>query len=433
MAATRILGQVGGAVSARGASILSSFLLTVVVARSLSLEESGSFFLVMTAVNGFATFGRFGTDNYMLKIVGRPGGDVRASATRLLRIASYVSGVSVLVAGAVSLVVRGPVVSASLASVLIAATAVFPQSLSVVAGALLRARGHMISGTLAELGSVPALTILGVSLTAVGGVASLDTALVCLSVATWLTAGWSLAVARVVLARLDSSEGARGALSEAGQFRSLGAMMGTSLIFYVVTWMPVFALSSVGALEEVSLYTAAARLIGFISLIPAVQVTYLGPLFARLYERREIAGLNRSAGQSAFLALALAAVPSLTLIFAPQLVLHVAYGPKFDAAAPTVSLLAVAALLVVALGQVSQLMLLCDLEKFALGTSMFILFAWFAVGAWSASSHGVFGVAVVSASLSLLYAASAAIGLYLSRGVRSIAWWPRTAGSVVPS
>ena len=412
-----------GAIGARGISILASFMLTFVVARFLAVEQAGTFFLVFTSLAIAATFGRFGTDNLALKLVGGASSDVRRDARWLLLVATAASVLAVAV-GALALNVFGVAfLGAGTATIVVAASAVIPQSLAVLAGALLRARGHLVVGTFAELGSLPTLATIGIVASTAVGEVTLAVALYCLAAASWVTAIWAVGAALMSLRRVSHAREPRHSFSQfiVLYLKQLAPMMGTSLIFYVVTWVPIFVLTAVGDLEAVSFYTVAARLAGFVGLIPAIQVSYLAPTFARLYQSGDGESLNRLAGRSATTALAVAALPAAILIAVPGLVLRLLYGEPYEAAAPALLWLTVGVVVTVLAGQVNQLMLLCDLEKFALLLNIALLVFWAAAGFIAASAWGLIGVVGVSVIVTVAYQVSAVLRLKAKAGIRSYA------------
>ena len=417
-----------GAIGARGISILASFLLTFVVARLLDVEEAGTFFLIFTSLAIAATFGRFGTDNLALKLVGGASTDVQRDMRRLVAIAVAASVFAVVVGVSVVVVLGLRLPGIDNATIVVVATAVIPQALSVLAGALLRARGRLVVGTFAELGSLPALATVGMLAYAVGGEVTLGGSLYCLTAASWLTALWSAAAAAAAM-RSATYPSAGDRLGFGGFLRGyvgqLFPMMGTSLIFYVVTWVPIYLLTAVGDLEAVSFYTVAARLAGFVGLIPAIQVSYLAPTFARLYQSGEIASLNALAARSAGLALAVAALPAAALIAAPGFILHLLYGDPYQGASTALVLLTVGVIITVVAGQVNQLMLLCDLEQFALWLNVGLLVIWFVAGYYAADSWGLLGVVGVSVLVTVVYQGSALLRLRQKAAIRSYVRVPR--------
>jgi len=408
---------------ARGASILASLVLTIVIARTLPVEAAGSFFVVYTAGIVAATFGRFGVDNYAIKRLGSAG-DHRAELRYGWQLVALASAVGAVAFGLVLTVLN--VHELGKPGVVWAALTVPPQAFVVVAGAVLRGRGRLVWGILAELGSVPALA----SIAILGGAAtsrlSLDGAVGALAVAAILSAAWSVPLAVAATRARDSAtppapsrSGLLVFVRERGA--ALSSMMGASLLFYLVAWAPVFALTIVGRFAEVALLTVAARLANFVTLVPSIQVSYLAPQFSQHYHSGHVADLNRLARASSRRAILVVAVPAVVLVVGASQLLRLLYGAEFEAAAPLLSVLVVGALVVVGLGQVNQLMLICDLERWALLLTVAFVAVWATAGLWLAQVHGAGAVVILAALGSVVYSVAGSVLLLRKRDVRSFA------------
>ncbi|MDQ0374227.1 lipopolysaccharide biosynthesis protein [Cellulomonas humilata] len=405
------------ALLARAASIVASFALTIAVARNLTVPAAGSFFVVYTVGAVAATLGRFGVDNLAIKLLGGTGpvrGELR-QGWKVVTIAGLAAGLLLGVA-LEFLDVDGLDGTA----VVWAAVAVPPQALAVVAGSILRGQGRMVSGVLAELGSVPILsTVLVVAATAGPGL-TLTRAIVAFAVAALITATWSVALAvRSTRERPNgpAGDGLREFVRRRGA--TLSSMMGTSLVFYAVAWAPVLVLTVAGRPDSVAWVSVATRLANFVTLVPAIQVSYLTPRFSELYHSGRLDDLNHLTRRSTAQALALVVLPSLVLIVAAAPLISLLYGPGFEPAADMLRILAVGALVVVALGQVNPLMLLCDLEHRALVLSMAIASVWLTLGLWLALHSGALATVALAAVLGAVYSLAAAVILQRRRRVRS--------------
>jgi O-antigen/teichoic acid export membrane protein len=421
--------QARQAVVARGLSILASFLLTIAVARMLGATAAGTFFIVFTSLAVFATLARFGTDNLALKLAGGASNEPRQDSVRLLQICGGAGVLSVLLAIAAFVSARDLLPGIDLATGLIVATAIVPQALSVLSGAIMRGGGRLATGTLAELGSIPALTLILVIGAAALARPTLTSSALGLSAASWLTAAWAVPSAvRTLRATTSSAGGAqfRGSIKEflrdhAGR---MAPMMGTSLMFYVLTWAPLFTLAVTRGPSEVAFFTVAARLAALVTLVPSVQVSYLAPAFARLYHHAQLPALNALCNRSAWQAAIAAALPTFVFVAAPRPVLNLLYGAGFSNATIPLILLTAGALLGVLVGQVNQLMLLCELEGFALLLNATWLVAWVTLGLWLSSLGGVVAASAFALGSSALYALVAAVSLARNRGIYSFVRTP---------
>ncbi|TFD63136.1 hypothetical protein E3T39_00025 [Cryobacterium suzukii] len=311
-----------------------------------------------------------------------------------------------------------------ISAALLAVSAIIPQAYSVLSGAILRGNGRLASGTFAELGSMPALAVAILLTKAMLSELSLTDAIIALSVSSWLTAAWAIPAA-IRSVRIVSTEATAGASSQSiHDFlkRYLGrmiAMMGTSLLFYFLTWAPLFVLFLTSSPDDVAFFTVAARLAAFIGLVSTIQVSYLAPAFARLYHRSELQVLNDLCNRSAWQAGIAAVVPTVVFVVASQPLLELLYGAGFSNAAVPLVLLTIAAFLNVVIGQVNQLMLLCELERTALILNLVWLAAWLAAGLWLSSLGGVVAASGFALVSGVLYSVLAARQLAKSRGVYS--------------
>ena len=406
----RVRIRLGGALIGRGVAVAGSFLLTLVVARMFGSESAGAFFAVTTLLTLFATFGRFGVDNLSLKMLG--GGDNLGG--RLLALLRFSAVISLSLAALLVLFLwlsGFGYAGASWGVLALTVTSVVPLALSVIAGTWLRGLGSIGFGVVAESGSVP---LLALTLMLVFNGGGLESALLLYALAAWLTALWSIpfAVAKLGgLRRLMPLPGIGKLMPQ------LGYMMAMSLLVFGIVWAPVFALTFFGSLATVSLYTIAFRLAGFLQLVPVMQVSYLAPSFARLYQATDLAGLSALGRSSSRNGTLLVLFPALVLLLLAEPLLQLLYGAEYVPAAAALRVLTVMFVLKGALGQVSQLMLLCDLERAATVLSGSVMVLWFACGPLAATL-GAAPIALVSAILSL---GNAGVGAYLlhQRGIRS--------------
>lgn len=411
------------AVAARGASILGSFILTILVARQLGVDGAGSFFVAYTSIAILATFGRFGTDNLALKICGGASATIRRDLGYSALIALAASALGIVAVFVVLLTTGYRLPGFDNGWLFLVLLTALPQALMVIAGAVLRGRGRLVLGILAELGSIHFFSILLLVVFELTGGLTVTTALIALAGGSWLTALWSVPAA---IASLDAHTAADGEHWWPGfgrflrqRLRQLSSMMGTSLLFQVLTWAPLYALTITSTLANVSYFTAAARLTNIVSLVPSLQVVYLAPAFARLYHAGQVDELNAMAARAVRQVAVLLLLPVAVLALAGLPVVTLLYGAEFAPAAGPLAVLAVGALLVAIAGQVNQLMLLCDLETHALTLNVALVLAWVTGGIWVAGAFGALGVATFSVAVSIVYVIVAAALLRSRRGIRS--------------
>lgn len=407
---------------ARIISLLATFLLTIVVARILVPSASGTFFLVFTTLAVLATFARFGTDNLALKLTTASRANIVREVHRLYGICVTFGVIAFLGSGIAVVVLHESFPGLATGVALAAAGAVIPQALAVLSGAVLRGTGRLSIGTFAELGSLPLLTIVILLGTALTGAPSLSSSVVALTVASWITAAWSVPAA---LRSVRSGVTLRPVKSEPfgaflrGAIGPLLSMMATSLLFYVLTWAPQYVLAVTSGPRDVALFTVAARLASFVALVPTIQIAYLAPAFARLFHRGDIADLNALCNRSVWQAALAALVPTLALTAGAGLVLSILYGTAYASATEPLILLVSSSFLVVLFGQVNQLMLLCGLETRAMVLNVSVLIGWATIGLLAGAVGGVDGICAFALVSSVAYAALSSNLLRKRLGIRS--------------
>ena len=412
---------VGRTVTARAASIGAGLAMSVLVARQLGPSRAGVFFVLLATLTGAATLGRLGTDNLALKLVATNARDSHSALRQLFLICAVGSA---LTAGGVYFVaielLSGKIATDQLEVVAwVAAVSIIPAAIAVTASAILRALGLVAIGTIAELGSTPALTtfgILGLSLTMP---VELPNIIYVFAIANTLTACWALPLALRNLPTASPSS----PNTTVGEFSrthgsGLLSMMGTSLMFYLLTWAPVLTLGLVSSMTQAAYFNVAARVTAFISLVPSIQTAYLTPRFAAYHYKGDTGSLNQLVGSSTRRALCLGGIGAALIIAFPSQVLLL-FGSDYAPAHSTLQVLAVAAALAVALGPVNGLMLTCGLERFASKLSAIVLVSTVGLMLMVARNQGASGVALVSGVATILYALTASATLQRRLGIVS--------------
>ncbi|WP_166788200.1 lipopolysaccharide biosynthesis protein [Cryobacterium glaciale] len=420
------------AVISRAGAIFASLVLSVLVARVLGPEESGKFFLLMAVLGALNTVARYGTDNAALKILG--GASSRVGRD-LFHLAALVVLCSLAVVGCslgVILILR-PDTGGNMAVYFVTASAIVPQALVVLFGTIMRGRQMLAVGTMAELGSIATLSVLLLTPVALLGTSSVITAMGCVALASWLTLMWSAPVAYRALSTTDKN---------AGDFSFIGLqkffsiwkapltnITSSSLLIFLLNWFPVFLLSAVGTLTDVSYFVVAMRLVGFITLIPAIQASYLTPAIGRDYHHGAIQHLNNMCIRAARQAFALSSLPTLILVFAAHPLVTYVYGGGFSPVAAPVVVMAVAALVVSYAGPVNALMFLCDLEGVSLILNVGVAAAWASIGLWITLTYGLMGAASFQGAASILVAVISACSLRHKRNIISFVRFSRVTST----
>lgn len=390
--------------------MMGSFVQVVVISRALDLDEAGMVFLVFTLVSLAATVGRFGTDNLVLRMIASRQTGYSVEARWLAWtcwVTSSFSGSIIFVllcSGLLPASLHGLTV---LDAVCAGAMTVF-YSVGVFAGAVLRGSGRLVAGIAAELGIAPWVTAALVVGLQVTGVSTVTTVLFSFLISGLLTALWASHAAHPFLGADDNASWRSGMAFLRVHLGSLASLMGTSLLFFALVWVPQLSLGVVGTATQVAEYTAAARLASFITIFPGIQTSYLGPRFAALAHSDRRLEISSQSGRATISAM-LVAVPILIVTSAvPQQLLGVFGGGYVNAAIPTL-ILCIGAYIGVAFGPVNVIMMTAGLEKFALILNACLLTALTTVILVWTSELGVTGIAIACAAGTVLYGALASV------------------------
>lgn len=347
---------------ARVVALGMTFAFSLVVGRTLGPHEAGTVYAAVVGASALGMLSRFGTEYAVLRHGSALFGSGQLTPgslhwPHLLRVCLIGS------VGWCAVAVAALLVSAAddgTAYVVFALSVPF-QSLGVLASALLRAGGMSGRGAFAEFGLAQGIAA---AVTVVLGAAdAADPTRVGLA----FTGSWVLVCAWAFVAARRAWHG--GAVADVAVPRptlaSLGAMMSSSLLFYLLTWSPIAVLMFVATQTDVAWFGAAARFPTLIALVPTIQLTAGLPVIAahvahhRLAEaNEELCGLNLRAS-------VIALVSGAVLVAAAPLVVAL-FGPGFGGAAPVLAILVAGQVGAVLLGPASILPLVTGYERHAL-------------------------------------------------------------------
>lgn len=403
-----------GAVSARASSIAAAFGLSLAVARITSRETAGQFFVYMAVIVAAATVGRLGSDTLALKHVAShaiTGADIGRLAG-LVTVGSVVAGV--VASGFILHVAQDGANGMTAAIVAGTVMATLGSAMSVLAGAVLRGAGQIASGMFIEAGAVPTAALL----ITVAGHEDADF--------PSLVRGYAIACAfsgvfgLVLMARARSRIAPRASMNlrSRATIASMASMAIAAAVFYLFTWAPVLALGWAGLASQAAVYSAAARLAGFVNLVPAMQNSYIAPEIARAYYRGDISKVSVICRGAARRAIGVA-VPFVLIYTAfPAIAEHV-FGAAYAESRIPLVVLAAAFAITIALGPVNAVLMTCGGEHLASALNIVLLTATAIALLLVVGQFGATGAALVAGCGSVLYAAIAATAVKTSKGIRT--------------
>lgn len=347
----------------RGFGAGLAFLLNVAIARLLSLEGTGLYFLALGFVSVLTIIARFGIDHALLRLVATEAAHENWAGVRaVFRLGTRF----VLIAGGVFMVATialAPVIAAdffdrpALQHVLLwIAPSIVGFSLMMSVSESLRGLDRfrdamLVSGVLYPLCAIlmiwPLITLLGVS-----GAAFAYT------LGTGMAAGYGFWVWRKAVADFPGH----------GRYE-LKALWSVSSKLYVTSfvngaimpWVPLLVLGAVSGAEESGMFGVATRLAILVSFLLTAVTTVLAPKLAKLAaadDRREMQRLTSRVS----LYVLLATSPIFYVMFFHADVLMGLFGEEFTQGAVALSIIAMGPLFTVLFGPIGYLLIMSGNE-----------------------------------------------------------------------
>lgn len=376
-----------------------SFALSLLLARTLGAEGSGTYFLAFSVVTLLATFSRLGMDGTLVRFsaVCWQNRDFH-SISFLTRTAFWLS-LSVASATAMVFYLLVPLIAEwvfkkpELAPVLGAMSIglVF-YAWIIIMVSLLKGARRIRDSQILEVVLVPALTIIGVWLLADrAGARGAGIAFVVASIVT-AAAGLLLTSNLWRPTPAASPYVTRSELIRA----SLPLLGVTTVNMLTVTLAPMF-LGRFGSLADVAVFTMASKAAFITAILLASVSSISSPKFAEMYARNDRDQLERSVRDVNKL-LTLIAVPILLgyLIFATKIMSL--FGPEFVNGATVLMILSVGQFVGLSSGTVGQLLIATGFEKDCLKIMIVISMANIVLNFTLIPLFGIYGAAIATAS-----------------------------------
>lgn len=371
----RIISNGVWALSGKITTALSSLAVHALLARLLSPEEMGVYFLVITLVAAMSLAAQFGLNHVVVRLVSDALGknDPAAAKSAVGTIALYgLVGASVAAVALGSLpgkwlasaIFHSPLMLTTLAA---AAMLVFFSSLQSLLGETLRGfheipRATIVSGLLSSLCFLFALAAIYMW----GGRVALSTIL-WLNVAALALA--VLAAAAWLVGKLGHIQPGNGA-ARRDVLTLAGPMFLINMMVFLLMQADLWIVGMYRPAEEVAIYGAASRLAATTMLITSLLYAVLPPYIGEKFARKELAGLQDLL-RSAATATTLLALPwvALLVIFAAEL-LSLIYGEYYASGKLVLVLLSLGLFINVLTGMRGYVLLMTGHERSLLALTL---------------------------------------------------------------
>lgn len=351
-------------VGLRFLGIGATFLMHLLLARSLDAALVGRFLVMLAAVNIAAVLCRMGHDTALVRFVASSIAtddvDLARSAYRIALVRTALASVGAAGVLGLSALVWD---EADSVAMLVMACAVPGTCLAVVNSEALRGLRLFRYALLLHPLCIPALTSLGL-IVAFPAETTVTAAIVyCASASAAALIGLVLC-GRAMSARIQGSTSAeRRTFDRQLLWRTSLPLMWVSSLSMVGSWMGTLLLSFLGGSdEEVARFSMAAKAAQLAAVVLVAINTVIAPRFAALHATGDYRRLQRVA-VTATAATVLFSLPYLLLIMvAPDLVMRV-FGPQYVQAAGLLPVLAFGQLVNTVTGPVAQVLSMCGHER----------------------------------------------------------------------
>jgi len=392
-------GTAARALAARLLGPASSFLLALLLARSLGAEGTGVFYAALTAMTALATLAKFGLETALQRIVGAANErQDNATVLGIYQQALWISGLLSILAGtsislladSLSQLLLQTSQHASVVRVL--GLAIIPFSLLGVHAAMLKALGRPVWGGFFEAAAWPLFTLaLVVS-------AWVSTPLTPVGIGYGHLAGMMIAlfVSHAVLRRQLPSSAHITPLPHRHLLSSCVPLTIVELTNFALLWTPFLLIPALADASEAGLYNISHRLSAQLGLLILVFASIAAPRFAAYHQADDRDALSSLAGASTRNMLMFGMPVALVLLIWPEWLLNL-FGTEFTAAADALRILVAAQAFNLATGPVGYLLAMTGMENVLRNIVLATLALTLPLSLWLIPAHGAIGAALAVA------------------------------------
>jgi O-antigen/teichoic acid export membrane protein len=392
---------------------ISALIVNAVLSRLLSPDDYGAYFIAISVITFAATFGTFGTDLTVVRVIAeavgvKRFGRVKQSTriilflgilTSLLTVLLYALFHTPIMVGLYSSPVLG---AATLGIALWIGVAVFQRLLAEVFRGFHNIRlSTLVSGIGTRGGGIlmGVLQPLGIITLAVLGFATLyNVLLVSALVSFMIVVIGGLALGRI-LQRLPEDSEALPTPSETLQkiFLISGPLFVATLMLAVRIQSDILILGAFGSKDEVALYGSALRLVSLVVTPLLIMNAVLPPIIAELYAQKKLEQLERLLRAVS----TLVGLPSLLVLVVLSLagtpILGLVYGDFYRQGAVVLVILSVGQLLNVLAGSCSLVLSMTGHQQVNMVVMLITATVAVVSGILLTQAYGMVGTAVSSA------------------------------------
>ncbi len=432
----RLIGGAAWTLSMRVLTIAMGLVVSGLLARLLSPEEMGAYFLVFSLVTIAITISQLGLNVTVVRLVAESMGveDPGRARAAILAVFQYGAVGAIVVAGALYLGIGEWLAweafdSAPMASVVgLTATWIFILTFQRLIAETFR--GFLDIRLATIFGGFVASTLSAIffgALYALRGQSDLGEVISFTVIAVFL----SLCLASAALFPRVRALGERGELDRRVVRAMAWPLLFSGLINVLLVRADVWILGMYRPPEEVAIYGAAARLITLVSM-PMLMVGAATPMIAELYAQDRKPQLERVLRFAATLVALPALIVFFTFVFWGAPILGLIFGDFYAAGSVVLIILSIGQLVSALAGGCAQLLFMTGHERISLGLTFgagvtAVLLAWALVPV-----YGMLGVAASFALAVTLQNVSMVLYGWRKIGIKTFVGLPRRPRAAAP-
>ena len=359
-----LLLHVGPVFFLKVAATALAFMLNIILARTLGVDDVGLYFLVLSVITILATVSRLGLDNVVTRFIASEVSKQNLEAVKGIYEKSFITVFVVSSLIGFFLFLAAPWFSIRIFSnedlvepFRLISFCIVPISLFVLLGHALQGMERVKESVLVSSFLHPFVTIVFVALLV--PIWGLEGALLaCLSGAI-ATALIGLGIWKKNTCELND---VKSVFPLCELFKPAVPLFWVAILNIMVVKSSVLLLGAIGSVADVAVFNVAERTAALLSFIMFSINAYVAPRFAAMYAKGERSMLQDLARKSTYLATLLASPILLAFLVFPEAILLL-FGEEFSIGWPVLIILAVGYFFNVITGSVGYLCIMCGYER----------------------------------------------------------------------
>lgn len=416
----RVLMRASATFFIRSLGVFSAFILNIIIARYLGLNEAGIYFLSMTIIMSLAMFVRMGVDNTLIKVIG-----IASEENDYEKIINYMlSALLIIIITGLPISFSMYVFSGFLDTYVFKSSEILGQlkfvSFSLIPVAVIWLLSGCIKGVrrpasagFVESVGVPLFTLIILLFTVLLYDLNALFALQVYLVAVFITifVGVYVCVRVIPVGKYRIKLKIRELLS-----MSLPIMVITVSSFLIM-WLPSLLLGVFSEPSSVALYNVSFRVAALLSFVLVVMNSVLSPRFAVLYKEDNIKSIEILAVKSTLL-MGVMISPLVIMVFFYSDFVLMLFGNDFIQASTMLKIISIGQVFNVLTGSVGFILMMTGHEKIMRNIVLFTLFVSIILNIFMINTYGSLGAAITICVCMFIQNGLMSWAVYKSLGIR---------------